>query len=669
MLEHAGFGAAAVIKQSAMQDAITIYHRAGAIPSTITFDGIGPLTDPSGSQVTIGLRVFLDAPQITLRGTDDVVRVRLDAQGTLSLTNAGTGREEFPVRARILARVRPFANLSRGTLVIGLDYSRLTIDQIWVEPTGKPAVPAWLRTTLDNSFVRALIAAQLRATGNPMSSPILLDQVLAQLEPLGLRMTSAALKVLDGALGLGVNLFGEPAVPSNPPLILNGSIDRLRDFCPSPQNLAFTVHPDVGKLMFLRNRDWIVRQARAQAGVRVDHLDLQLVDGPGGDGDLLVIGGATVVAPEPPPDGALRPVPPSLGVGGGSIDARLSAAFAARLRPSVGPSRLQVLVRSFTITGLPAWTYFIAIVTSGIVTPLGTFGIFSAIVDRLADSVSRNLHRIVAGTIDLDRVVTVTLPDTLAPNVSLSTDVIQLNSGGMTAALTVSPAWTGATRIAGPGRALGPGWDLGPADASLAVFRLVGAEPLFHPNDPRVWIRWWIRREDTGATIVRVDRAANDPSAASVTFDMASPAAAGCTRFSVHCEAYRPFTSVLYRGSTRLLIFDPLDRSRPFVRWRHATTVPDVYPHTDADGRTTRVARYPLVYRKSRIHRTAVPGRCRFAHQYSPEVFQTSALGGRPNLLEYLDELPFPRSELVARRQEVCDYCFFGGPTRDVPLI
>ena len=37
--------------------------------------------------------------------------------------------------------------------------------------------------------------------------------------------------------------------------------------------------------------------------------------------------------------------------------------------------------------------------------------------------------------------------------------------------------------------------------------------------------------------------------------------------------------------------------------------------------------------------------------------------------LEYLDQLPFPIADLMARRAEVCDYCFFGGPTRTVPLI
>jgi hypothetical protein len=37
--------------------------------------------------------------------------------------------------------------------------------------------------------------------------------------------------------------------------------------------------------------------------------------------------------------------------------------------------------------------------------------------------------------------------------------------------------------------------------------------------------------------------------------------------------------------------------------------------------------------------------------------------------LEYMDALPFPLEELVARRAAVCDYCFFGGPDKNSPTL
>jgi hypothetical protein len=34
-----------------------------------------------------------------------------------------------------------------------------------------------------------------------------------------------------------------------------------------------------------------------------------------------------------------------------------------------------------------------------------------------------------------------------------------------------------------------------------------------------------------------------------------------------------------------------------------------------------------------------------------------------------MDALPFPLAKLAENRSKVCDYCFFGGPTKTVPLV
>jgi hypothetical protein len=34
-----------------------------------------------------------------------------------------------------------------------------------------------------------------------------------------------------------------------------------------------------------------------------------------------------------------------------------------------------------------------------------------------------------------------------------------------------------------------------------------------------------------------------------------------------------------------------------------------------------------------------------------------------------MDALPFPLARLAENRSKVCDYCFFGGPTKTVPLV
>ena len=51
------------------------------------------------------------------------------------------------------------------------------------------------------------------------------------------------------------------------------------------------------------------------------------------------------------------------------------------------------------------------------------------------------------------------------------------------------------------------------------------------------------------------------------------------------------------------------------------------------------------------------------------QQIRNPGLGVTPSVIEYLDDLPFPRENLVQRRSQVCDYCFFGGPSKSAPLI
>jgi hypothetical protein len=140
-------------------------------------------------------------------------------------------------------------------------------------------------------------------------------------------------------------------------------------------------------------------------------------------------------------------------------------------------------------------------------------------------------------------------------------------------------------------------------------------------------------------------------------------------RFNIACRVYRPLgedVEELFNASMELRVADNLDRTHPYVRWRHTAMVPSVV--VEEDGSLTTLGFGP-VDRVSDIHRTAVPGRCLFAAQYSSKVARRPEPGSDGPVLEYLDDLPFPRAELARNRALVCDYCFFGGPTRTRPLI
>jgi hypothetical protein len=142
------------------------------------------------------------------------------------------------------------------------------------------------------------------------------------------------------------------------------------------------------------------------------------------------------------------------------------------------------------------------------------------------------------------------------------------------------------------------------------------------------------------------------------------------TRFLVECRVFRTFgasTMDLFNASIELRITDRLDRTHPYVRWTHSVYTPRV--RVEADGSHTQDG-YDLKERHSAIHRTAVPGRCRMAARFSAKVAPTpEAAQPYAPVLEYLDALPFPVGQLVANRSQVCDYCFFGGPDKTVPLV
>lgn len=127
---------------------------------------------------------------------------------------------------------------------------------------------------------------------------------------------------------------------------------------------------------------------------------------------------------------------------------------------------------------------------------------------------------------------------------------------------------------------------------------------------------------------------------------------------SVECRIFRDpgaTTEEVHRARGWLVPYDRLDRKRPYVGWRHTVTTPTVF--VDSDGRRY-VGKPAKRDRVSDVHRTAYPGRCLMADQYSPRAS-----------LEYLDALPFPHPDLDTNREQVCDYCFYGGPTRTAALV
>jgi hypothetical protein len=128
-------------------------------------------------------------------------------------------------------------------------------------------------------------------------------------------------------------------------------------------------------------------------------------------------------------------------------------------------------------------------------------------------------------------------------------------------------------------------------------------------------------------------------------------------KIKVEVRAYRAIgdrTDDLYNSTTPFAWnITPIDLGHPYLRWTHDVGVPSV--DKEADGSLTLVGA-SVITRRSRIHLTDPSRRCLFAARLPTGLTAPT--------IEYLDTLPFAHDQLARHRDDVCDYCFFGGPDK-----
>jgi hypothetical protein len=250
-----------------------------------------------------------------------------------------------------------------------------------------------------------------------------------------------------------------------------------------------------------------------------------------------------------------------------------------------------------------------------------------------------------------------------APGIDMSVRGLQLDSTeGFVLQLAFDLAVAGAA-LEGPGTVN----VFGSCDFSVRLpFALtVGTPP---PVDPRLRIRWSVRRFDTNEVAF-----ARDGEAASLLklrLSQDEIPLATCDRFVVSVRMYRPFgtkaVTEILNASSDLRVTDIVDRTHPFVRWKHVARIDQV--RVEPNGRKVLVGR-PLRERQSKIHRTHLTERCSMLISITQPLSPPHGERFPPKEVEYLDVLPFPAEELAEHRRQVCDYCFFGGPDKSVSLL
>lgn len=644
MPNHAGFAAVAQVRQRTLQEAIRIFHSAGVIPPQLV--GQETIPNPGGpGNATLGYNLFLDAPRVRLAAANGGnIALDLRLTGEARITPPSGPVVSGTVLLTLTLHLHPSVLVLGGGLQVRLTVPALSIPALAVEVLSGP-LPADLLAGIQTEASRNLLALLLRARLSEMTSmaPPLDIPMAAQLGIGGaVVVTRVVARVLDEALAIGVDLRA-----ADGSLQTSGDLAAIANFL-NISDIAACLNPSLVPLALSVVRPTVNAAATAQ-GVTLDSFDIAVEadhlrlfghaskDGFGGSFSLRVrprLGRPeTVETWEDEYGGRYTAVNP------GTEDVWLDI-FDVQLHEEL-PWWVYLLVGAGCVLLAPATPVIIATVVS--------------MIDSIRGNITRGLEAQGEAGLTGSRTQRASLPGTTAPIVEFTVSQLRVGTGGMQSKLWFRPAWGEGGRVSGP-TSLTPQQVLGPP----LRYSLSPSPNLYSPLDPLVRIRWQVRRTDTGALVMTKDERMITAGSGAISLDLTLDDRRTAPGFSISCRVYRPLGSAvdeLVNQTVNLRIEDRLDRTHPFVRWRHHVYTPQVTKH--ANGQRELVG-YNYIERVSAIHRTDVPGRCRFADQFSHKHVQTP---------EYLDALPFPTAELVARRAQVCDYCFFGGPDKSTPKI
>lgn len=191
-----------------------------------------------------------------------------------------------------------------------------------------------------------------------------------------------------------------------------------------------------------------------------------------------------------------------------------------------------------------------------------------------------------------------------------------------------------------------------------STYSLKFAPQRTNPADPSLMLRWRVWRGDTFAVVRDVEHGPGVDlwQPLKLRWSSFGTGHSGLDTFKIEARVFRNLDGeedVVEVLTDTVKISDRLDRSHPYVRWTHPVWVRWV----EKSNGVPVDAWWELIARNSQLHRTDVPGRCRFAASYA-----------RTAQLLYQDELGFDWDQLPLHRSEVCEYCFFGGPDKTTPL-
>lgn len=333
--------------------------------------------------------------------------------------------------------------------------------------------------------------------------------------------------------------------------------------------------------------------------------------------------------------------------------------------PSASWLEFAIVQFDLSVEGVPWWEY-VFFPIAGLLGAAAT-----SLVDTIANGIIDNLLASNGTTFGISLSGVQAFPG--APGWNISFSVVGAVVWAAASEIDVYAAASVTGPAAAPPRPLFKLTSLGKAltdPTPISVTLSVADDSLF---DALLGLRigWTAMREDTGAQVLNQDSPLTS-SIATVEIDRWTDTLKFNDTWSVSCEVYRPADKLIPRytyftGSIDAGVSDLIDRHHPYVRWSHSAGF-----HDPVGPGPLKQHRIWTRNRHSRIHRTDVLIRClrlqtdRFVVWHDEVLPGLGPLGDGGNI-EYLDSLSsFGTFENVAdwRHGTLCDYCFFGGPTK-----
>lgn len=710
---HAGFAVVLGVGEALINDLIEAAFQHLVTP--LTFHLPTPIMVGSTAVTFAGAFTILPPVATFVQRPDNLVGVRCRSVAELRLDGATEDPVDVLIELGCSLLVGLSVNVVNGRFQVGLDLSQAAVTGLDVTILDGPSLHSAYGAAIHSGPVLAVLTAALRAIPPELVRTTVdgfpaVVRLAPRAQPCGASLfepppmfdaSFAVVRVvprpLDGQLAIGVDIAGITWGDPNGLVSLFGAVrgvwirtsnpDGPIDFRPrgvsGGGNLAISVNPDALVALLEGPLTGGTYHAFVDCHVALEGLSLSYgtftpnlwppwwrVEGP-----TFHVGARYYDSPGR--DAQSRLIP-----GGVNVRADVHAPFAIHYQMFDGPTDFVSdrgeywYVQVYDVeVDLPWWVsaglVLAGITLPGLWLPVAALldGILPSLLGNIGSRVQRNAQSGINGVVSAfglaPREQTITLPSLPRTPVRITNHLLSFTGEGLELYATY---WLATQEDTSPDRHLivtvggtrvRDGNDLkfgivDPRPVPCAVKLKAG---LASPFDMSVRVSWEVRRKDTNQVIFQQDlpyaspvsdmiglnRGGPPPGANTprkIVIDRTSPALAAINEFSVSLRVYRPlFGRVKEFGSSRfsISIEDRFDRSHPYVRWKGwAAGMP----------------------KESAIHRTAAPGRCSMIMRAAPKA-----------KFEYLDELPFPKSQLNDHRKELCEYCFFGGPDKFIPLI